>query len=124
MEHFLDIAEATSELARVLRPGGRYVCLTHVHQTFRERLSQKFWDYVFPRPRPLQLARWLKGRLKPVAPASLRPQPIQNRYTSRAVKAHLERAGLRLIRVLHTRGRSRPPLNPWAVIYIAERLPL
>jgi ubiquinone/menaquinone biosynthesis C-methylase UbiE len=120
MEHFLDIDEATSEIRRVLRPGGHYVALTHIDQTLWERLSQKVWDYVLP-PRPLQFARWLRTKLAPGAKADLVQQPIQHRYTTRDVKARLERPGLRVTEVLHTRRYSRPPLEPWAAIYVVER---
>jgi SAM-dependent methyltransferase len=120
MEHFLDIDEATSEIHRVLKPGGHYLALTHVDQTLWERLTQKAWDYVLP-PRPLQFARWLRRRLAPGAKAAFLQQPIQNRYTTRDAKARLERPGLRVTEVLHTRRYFRPPLEPWAAIYVVER---
>lgn len=120
MEHFLDIDEATSEIRRVLRPGGHYVALTHVNQTLWERLGQKAWDYVIP-PRPLRFARWVKSRLTRRPKAEFLPQPVQHRYTTRDAKARLECPGLRVAEVLHTRRYDRPPLEPWAAIYVVER---
>jgi ubiquinone/menaquinone biosynthesis C-methylase UbiE len=120
MEHFLDIDAATAEICRVLRPGGHYVALTHINLTSWERFRQKVSDYVVPRPRPLRLARWLYARLGADAKAEFVQQPIQNIYTIRDAKAHLERHGLRVAEVLHTRRSPRPPLDPWVVVYIAQ----
>ena len=121
MEHFLDVDEATSEICRVLRPGGYYVALTHVTQTFWDRVSQKVSDYVFPRPRPLQLAQWLRTRLRPGAKPELVKQPIQNRSTIRGAKACLQRHGFSVAEVLHARRYPRPPLDPWVAVYVAQR---
>jgi len=121
MEHFLDIDEATSEICRTLRSGGYYVALTHVDLTLWNRLGQKVSDYLFPRPRLLQLARWLRARPGPGTKPGLVKQPIQHRYTIREAKACLRRYPLRVVDVLRARRPPRPPLDPWAVIYIAER---
>jgi SAM-dependent methyltransferase len=119
MEHFLDIPEATQEIRRVLSPGGHYVALTHVNLTFAEKLGHKFSEYVFPVPRPVRFARWLKGRLtQPEYPQ----QVIQNRFTIRSAGASLEENGLKVIDVLHTRKDAGLPLiGPWVVIYIAQK---
>jgi SAM-dependent methyltransferase len=121
MEHFIDIDEAISEIRRVLRPGGYYVSYTHVDLTFGERLRQKMSDYVFPHPRPLQLARWIGTRLRPAAKPELVNQPIQNRYTTRDAKTRLQRNRLRVVDVFHSRRRPHTPLVPGAVVYVAER---
>ncbi|PYM04295.1 MAG: hypothetical protein DMD82_14835 [Candidatus Rokuibacteriota bacterium] len=121
MEHFLDIDEATSEICRVLRPGGHYVALTHINLTLWERLRQKVSDYVLPWPQPGRFVRWLRARLAHRASAELVKQPIQNRYTIREAKAGLERHSLSVVDVLHTRRSPRPPLDPWVVVYVARR---
>ena len=122
MEHFLDVREATGEIARVLRPGGHYVALTHVDLTLPERVGHKVTQYLFPRPRPVRLVRWLRGRLRGGPAPDYPRQPIQNRYTTRAAGACLQASGLRLVEVLHTRRDPQLPLmGPWVVIYVAQK---
>lgn len=126
MEHFLDINEATREIERVLTPGGYYVALTHVDLTLADRLALGIAKYVFPRPKPLQFVRRLRGRLRPPpepTPAPKFPkQPIQNRYTTRRAKASLQGNGFRVIDVIHTRRYPDLPLiAPWVVIYVARK---
>ena len=119
MEHFLDIKEATQEIRRVLCPGGHYVALTHVNLTLGDKLGQKIREYVFPVPRPVRFARWLRARLTPHEYPS---QVIQNRYTIRSAGSWLEDNGLKVIDILHTRKYPGLPLiGPWAVIYIAQK---
>jgi SAM-dependent methyltransferase len=121
MEHFLDLDEATREIRRVLTPGGRYVAVTHVNRPLGERIGQKVSEYLFPKPRPVPLARWLTARLKPAPKAERVKQPIQNRYTRRAGQACLERNGLTVVEVIHQRRSPQCPLDPWAVVYIATK---
>lgn len=122
MEHFLDIREATEEIRRVLRPGGRYVALTHVDLTFGERLAQKIREYVFPRPRPIRLAQWLRWRLTPRPEPDFPKQPIQNRNSTRSAKVWFEDNGLEVIDVIHTRKYPTLPLmGPWVVIYVTQK---
>ncbi len=119
MEHFLDIREATQEIKRVLSPGGHYVALTHVNLTLGEKLGQKIREYVFPVPRPVRFARWLRGRLRP---PEYPKQVIQNRYTMRSAESWLEENGLKVIDILHTRKYPGLPLiGPWVVIFIAQK---
>ena len=63
MEHFIDDRDATSEIFRVLRAGGRYVALIHVGTSVSEQLRQKFREYFYPRPRPAAFARWLFSKV-------------------------------------------------------------
>jgi ubiquinone/menaquinone biosynthesis C-methylase UbiE len=119
MEHFLDIKEATQEIRRVLSPGGHYVALTHVHLTFWEKLTHKMREYVFPVPRPVRFARWLRARL---TPPEYPKQAIQHRYTLLSAAASLEENGLKVIDILHTRKDPGLPLiGPWVIIYIVQR---
>ncbi len=117
MEHFLDDDAATSEIHRVLRPGGHYLTLIHVHLTRWERLRQKVREFVFPRPRPMALYRWMMKKM-------LRPthQPIKRRYTVASGRACLERNGLKVQRTISLHSDPQAPLiGPHVVIYVAER---
>jgi ubiquinone/menaquinone biosynthesis C-methylase UbiE len=119
MEHFLDEDAATSEIRRVLRPGGHYLTLIHVFLSRRERLRQKLREFVFPRARPGALLRWVSKRM-------LRPthQPIKTRYTVASARECLERNGLAVRRTISLASEPAAPLiGPHVVIYIAERQP-
>jgi len=123
MEHFLDIGEALGEIRRILKPGGFYVSLTHVDVSLAERIAARTSEFVFPRPRPIRLARWLRdraqrNRLREVYPS----QPIQNRYTTDGARAELERAGFTVRDVLHRRKTPDLPLaGSCVVIYVARK---
>lgn len=118
MEHFLDIAEALREIRRVVKPGGYYVSLTHVELTLAERLRAKFSEFVFPRPRPVRFARWLRDKLHTTLPR----QPIQNRYTTDGAMDLLTQAGFAVRNVLHRRRNAELPLiGPYVVIYVAQK---
>jgi len=125
MEHFLDIGEALAEIRRVLAPGGRYVSLTHVDLTPRERLGWIGAQFVFRRPRPLALARWLAPRLRSRLPwyrGDVPQQPIQNRYTTAGAQSWLARAGFTVEEVKHTRADRRLPLiGPSVVVFVARK---
>jgi len=125
MEHFLDIGEALAEIRRVLAPGGLYVGLTHVALTPRERLGWIGAQFVFPRLRPLALARWLAPRLRSRLPwhrADVPQQPIQNRYTTAGAQAWLACSGFTVEEVLHTRAdRSLPLIGPSVVVFVARK---
>lgn len=121
MEHFLDMDEAIREIRRVLKPGGHYVVVTNVSLSLWERSRRKIAEYVFPKPKPIQLIRWAKARLKPGPRPDLVKQPIQNVYTIRGAKARLEDNSLKVLDVIHTARGPDLPLDPWAVLYIAAK---
>ena len=123
MDHFLDTGEALREICRILKPGGHYVSLTHVELTFWDRLTRRFGEFVFPRPRPVRLARWLKKRIKAARNRQeFVRQPIQNRYTTRGVKGWLARSGFTVTQVLHTgKYPDLPLIGPYVVIYVARK---
>jgi len=122
MEHFLDIATASREIHRVLKPGGAYVVLTHAVLTVRERAAAKVSEYLFPRPRPVRLVRWLTTRFRPPTRPELISQPVQNRYALSQVKGWLERSGLKVREVITTRTHPDAPLmGPWVVICVAQK---
>jgi len=117
MEHFLDDHAASAEICRVLRDGGRYVALVHLHLTPWQALRQKISEYVFPRPRPLLLARWLFGKFyEPIR------EPVQNRYTIEDARTCLERSGLAVTDVIHTGNAPAAPLiGPHVIIYVCQK---
>jgi SAM-dependent methyltransferase len=125
MEHFLDTKEALLEIHRILKPGGHYVTLTHVSLTVWERMAAKFSEFVFPRPRPIQLARWLKERFQAVVwPGrhALWNQPIQNWLSTRGAQTSLSQNGFTVLDTLHRRKYPDLPLmGPRPVIYIAQK---
>jgi SAM-dependent methyltransferase len=124
MDHFLDTEEALREIRRILKPGGRYVNLIHVDLTFWERLARKFSEFLFPRPRPIKLARWLKSKLtRPVRSGDKYPdQPIRHRYTTRSGETWLTRCGFNVNSVLHLgKFPDLPLFDYFVVIYVAEK---
>jgi demethylmenaquinone methyltransferase/2-methoxy-6-polyprenyl-1,4-benzoquinol methylase len=89
MRNVTDVAAALAEQRRVLRPGGRVVCLEMTHPTL------PVWRAVYP---------WIFGRLMPLATGFLSGQPEAYRYLPASVadfmdaerlKAIMEAAGLR-----------------------------
>jgi len=117
MEHFLDPDGASREIFRVLDGGGRYVALIHVRMTAWQSLRQKVAEYVFPRPKPIGLARWFVNRLfRPVR------QPIQNGFTIDGARACLERSGFHVTDVIHKATAADAPLiGPHVVIYVCRK---
>jgi SAM-dependent methyltransferase len=125
MDHFLDTEEALREIRRILKPGGRYVNLTHVDLTFWDRLARRFSEFLFPRPRLLRLAGRLKNKLKGYFSRDRLKyprQPIQNRYTTRGGEAWLVKCGFTVKSVLHTgKYPDLPLIGSYVVIYVAEK---
>jgi len=123
MEHFLDIDVALREVARVVKPGGHYVTLTHVKPPFMERVARKVSEYLLP-PRPIALLRWLTTRAQP-RPGDKRAapkQPIQNQLTRADGKRYLEANGFEVIEVIYQRRYPELPLKgPFVVIYVARK---
>jgi ubiquinone/menaquinone biosynthesis C-methylase UbiE len=117
MEHFLDDRAASAEIARVLKPGGRYYCLIHLEQTTGEKIKQKVSEFVIP-PHPVRFTRWLVGK------KALRPihQPVRHLYSLDSARDCIESAGLVVKEVLHTGVDPTLPLvGPHGVIFLAER---
>lgn len=105
MEHFIDDAEATREMLRVLKPTGHYVVLLHVRLTTMQSVMQKLSEYIFPVPHPIRFARWLAGKfIKPIH------QPVQNRYDASSARDCLERGGFAVEKVIHKGNTPKAPL--------------
>jgi SAM-dependent methyltransferase len=126
MEHFLDIDEAMREIRRVMTPEGHHVAFTHVDLTLGDRLALWSSKYVFPRPQPIAVGRWLGGKVKrllePAPVPDFPKQPVQHRYTTRRAKARFQDNGFSVVDIIHTRKYPNLPLHaPYAVIYVACR---
>jgi SAM-dependent methyltransferase len=117
MEHFLDSGAATREIWRSLKSGGHYIVLIHVHLTTWQSLRQKILEYVYPRPHPVRLMKWIAGKLyQPIH------QPIQNNYTTAAAKACLKRSGFTVTEVIDKRKAPAAPLiGPHVTIYVCQK---
>ena len=116
MEHFLNDGEATREIHRVLKRGGSYVALIHTQSTLGGRISQKIREYVFPRPRPVALLKWIaKKALKPIH------QPFKQ-YSLESGRACMQDAGFEVHQTITYFDKPRAPLaGPHVVIYISRK---
>ena len=117
MEHFLDDRAASREICRVLKDGGHYVVLIHVHLTAWQSVRQKISEYVYPRPHPILLGKWLLGKLyRPIR------QPVQNNYAMADARACLEQSGFSVEEVIHKGNTKDAPLiGPHVVIYVCRK---
>jgi SAM-dependent methyltransferase len=117
MEHFLNDREATNEIRRVLRPGGHYLTLIHVHMSTAETIRQKIREYIYPRVRPSALAKWIAKKV--VRPIS---QPIQRPYSRHTAQLCLEQCGLVIKDVISTRTHAESPfIGPHVVAFVARK---
>ena len=117
MEHFVDDGAASSDILRVLRPGGTYLCLIHTHMDFSASLRQKVREYISPSFRPVALLRWLGKKVR-------RPikQPIQHAYTVASARDCLKGAGFSVNREITLRSDHDAPLiGHHVVIFIATK---
>lgn len=117
MEHFENPEAATAEIRRVLKHSGRYLALIHTDMSARERLRLKVREFVFPRPRPLALLRWVSKKVvHPIV------QPLRKSYTIEGARAVLERSGLK-VRQIITRDSnpSAPIAGRHVVVFVAEK---
>ena len=117
MEHFLNDREATREIFRVLKPGGHYLTLIHVHLSRWETIRQKVREFLYPRFRPVALVKWiLKKLIRPIA------QPIQRPYTRQSAKACLEESGFLIKDIIGKNSHAEAPLiGPHVLIFIATK---
>jgi ubiquinone/menaquinone biosynthesis C-methylase UbiE len=106
MEHFEDPDAATREIQRVLSQPGYYIALIQTDLSTQQRILLKFRQFVFPRFRPLQFARWVRKKLhNPIV------QPFRKSYTIDGARSCIERSGLKVIEVI---ARATHPSAPLA----------
>jgi ubiquinone/menaquinone biosynthesis C-methylase UbiE len=118
MEHFQNVDVATGDIHRVLKPGGRYVVLVQTDMTRLQRLRVKVREYLFPRPRPLALVRWLGKKLS----SNQIVQPFRKSYTMQSAADCLNRNGFAVQRIVTHRSDPQAPLGgDHVVVLLAER---
>jgi SAM-dependent methyltransferase len=117
MEHFEKPDEATAEVRRVLAPAGRYVALIHTDMTARDRLALKAREFLYPRPRPLALIRWIRKKIwHPIV------QPLRKSYTVDTARHCLERNGFSVTQIITRETQPDAPLaGRHVVIFVAQR---
>jgi len=117
MEHFLNDHEANNEIFRVLKPGGHYLALIHVHLSRRETIRQKSREFLYPRFRPFALSQWiLKKLFRPIA------QPIQRPYTRQSAKKCFEECGFTVENIIGKDSNAEAPLiGPHVLIFVASK---
>jgi SAM-dependent methyltransferase len=117
MEHFEDPEAATREIHRVLSDTGHYIALIQTDLSTRERLLLKFRQYIFPRFKPLELARWVHKKVhNPIV------QPFRKSYTIEGARQCIERSGLRVTEVITQGTHPAAPLaGSHVVIFLARK---
>ena len=114
MEHFLDDVRATAEIRRVLRPGGHYIVALLTETTLGSRLEIKVREFLWFRPRPVALSRWLLRKVlggAEMAPLPALPrQPVQNRYRPAQARTLFLHSGFRVTRVITKARYPEAPL--------------
>lgn len=112
-EHLVDAVMATSEVHRVLRPGGQYIALLYMPTPWTERIAVKVSEFLYPSFRGLKLVRWLFGKSAAVFAGGAEGrredgvaqpvQPVQNKYTPRSARRLFDRCGFRVKQVITKR---------------------
>lgn len=117
MEHFEKPGAATAEVRRVLAPGGHYVALIHIDQTARNRLALKAREFLYPRPRPMALIKWIRKKIwHPIV------QPLRKSYTIDTARECLERNELAVKRIITRKNQPDAPLaGDHVVILVAQK---
>jgi SAM-dependent methyltransferase len=116
MEHFENPDEATAEVRRVLAPGGHYVALIHTNLTAGGRLALKAREFLYPRPRPVALLKWIRKKVwHPIV------QPLRKSYTIETARQCLERNGLAVKQIITAETQPDAPLaGRHVVILVAQ----
>jgi ubiquinone/menaquinone biosynthesis C-methylase UbiE len=117
MEHFERPDEATAEARRVLTQGGHYVTLIQIDATIRDRLALKAREFLYPRPRPGALIKWIRKKVwHPIV------QPLRKSYTIDSARQCLERNGLMVKQIITRETQPNAPLaGRHVVILVAEK---
>jgi ubiquinone/menaquinone biosynthesis C-methylase UbiE len=116
MEHFEKPDEAAAEVRRVLAPAGHYVVLIHTDQTARDRIALKAREFLYPRPRPVALIKWIRKKIwHPIV------QPLRKSYTIDSARRCLERNGLTVKQIITRETQPDAPLaGRHVVILVAQ----
>jgi ubiquinone/menaquinone biosynthesis C-methylase UbiE len=116
MEHFEDPDQASAEVRRVLSPAGHYIALIHTDMTLSDRLRLKTREFLYPRPRPLAMFKWLRKKFwHPIV------QPLRKSYTIASARECLERNGLAVKQIISLETRPDAPLaGRHVVILVAQ----
>jgi SAM-dependent methyltransferase len=117
MEHFEKPDEATAEVRRVLAPAGHYIALIHTDLTARDRLALKAREFLYPRPRPAALIKWIRKKIwHPIV------QPLRRSYTIDTAQRCLEQNGLKVKQIITRQTQPDAPLaGSHVVILVAQR---
>ncbi len=116
MEHFENVDQASAEVRRVLTPAGHYVALIHIDMTLGDRLRLKAREFLYPRPQPMALVRWLRKKIwHPIV------QPLRKSYSIAAARDCLERNGLAVRQIITLETSPDAPLaGRHVVILVAQ----
>lgn len=117
MEHFEDADAATAEICRTLSEQGHYIALIQTDLSTPQRLLLKMRQYIFPRFRPVELARWVRKKIhNPIV------QPFRKSYTIDGVRACIENSGLKVTEVITRASHPAAALaGPHVVIFVAQK---
>jgi ubiquinone/menaquinone biosynthesis C-methylase UbiE len=117
MEHFEDPDAATREIYRVLSQPGHYIALIQTDLSSQQRILLKFRQFVFPRFRPIEFARWVRKKLhNPIV------QPFRRSHTIESARQCIERSGLKVTEVITRSTHPGAPLaGPHVVIFVASK---
>lgn len=117
MEHFEDPEAATREICRTLSDSGHYIALIQTDLSTSQRFLLKLRQYIYPRFRPIQLARWARKKLhNPIV------QPFRKAYTIEGARECIERSGLKVTEVITKTTHPAAPLaGPHVVILVARK---
>ncbi len=116
MEHFENPDQASAEVRRVLKPAGHYIALIHTDMTLRDRIRLKAREFLYPRPRPMAMVKWLRKKIwHPIV------QPLRKSYSIATARECLERNGLALKQIITLETRPDAPLaGRHVVILVAQ----
>jgi SAM-dependent methyltransferase len=117
MEHFENPDEATAEVHRVLAKAGHYVALIHIDMTALDRLALKAREFLYPRPRPVAIIKWIRKKIwHPIV------QPMRKSYTIDTARQCLQRNGLTVKQIITRESHPDAPLaGRHVVILIAQK---
>jgi SAM-dependent methyltransferase len=116
MEHFESPDQASVEVRRVLRRGGHYIALIHTDMTLGDRLRLKAREFLYPRPRPMAMVKWLRKKFwHPIV------QPLRKSYSIDSARECMERNGMAVKQIITLATHPEVPLaGRHVVILVAQ----